>query len=106
VRQRETLDWSLATASVALDLDGITVTRARVVLGQVAPIPWVAAETEEFLKGKAIDSAVADKAGEVAVQKARALSMNQYKIQLTRVAVKRALLTAAGMMTMEEEAGR
>jgi xanthine dehydrogenase YagS FAD-binding subunit len=105
VRQRETLDWSLATASVVLELDGINIARARVVLGQVAPIPWVAAETEDFLKGKAIDRAVADKAGEIAVQKARALSMNQYKIQLTRVAVKRALLTAAGMLEeMEEEA--
>ncbi len=104
VRQRETLDWSLATASIVLELDGITVLRARVVLGQVAPIPWVAAETEELLKGKAIGPAVADKAGETAVQKARALSMNQYKIQLTRVAVKRALLTAAGMMETEGEA--
>lgn len=102
VRQRETLDWSLATASVALEMDGVTVTRARIVLGQVAPMPWVAAESEEFLKGKAIAPAVADKAGEIAVQKARALSMNQYKIQLTRVAVKRALLTAAGMMTEGE----
>ena len=96
VRQRETLDWSLATASVALEMEGITVTRARVVLGQVAPIPWVASDAEEFLKGKAIDPSVADKAGEMAVQKARALSMNQYKIQLTRVAVKRALLMAVG----------
>lgn len=104
VRQRETLDWSLATASVVLEIDGITVTYARVVLGQVAPIPWVAVETEEFLKGKAIDRSVADKAGEIAVQKARALSMNPYKIQLTRVAVKRALLTAAGMLEMAEEA--
>ncbi len=102
VRQRETLDWSLATASVALEMDGVTITRAWVVLGQVAPIPWVAAETEEFLKGKAIDRSVADKAGEIAVQKARALSMNPYKIQLTRVAVKRALLTSVGRM--EEEA--
>jgi len=101
VRQRETLDWSLATASVVLEMAGGTVSRARVVLGQVAPIPWAATEAEEFIKGKAIDRTVADKAGEIAVQKARALSMNAYKIQLTRVAVKRALLAAAGMT--EEE---
>ena len=101
VRQRETLDWSLATASVVLEVAGGTVSRARVVLGQVAPIPWAAAEAEEFLKGKAINRTVAEKAGEIAVQKARALSMNAYKIQLTRVAVKRALLTAAG--SLEEE---
>jgi xanthine dehydrogenase YagS FAD-binding subunit len=105
VRQRETLDWSLATASVVLEMEGGRVSRARVVLGQVAPIPWIATEAEEFLKGKSIDAAIADKAGEAAVQKARALSQNRYKIQLARVAVKRALVTAAGLGAgmMEEE---
>jgi xanthine dehydrogenase YagS FAD-binding subunit len=97
VRQRETLDWSLATASVALTLDGGRVSQARVVLGQVAPIPWIATEAEEFLRGKAIDAAVAEAAGQAAVQRAKALSHNRYKIQLTRVAVKRALLAAAGI---------
>ena len=97
VRQRETLDWSLATAAVALEMDpGGLVKRARVVLGQVAPIPWAAADAEPFLQGKAVDAAVAEKAGEAAVQGAKALSKNRYKIQLARVAVRRALLAAAG----------
>ncbi|HEX9944430.1 MAG TPA: FAD binding domain-containing protein [Thermoanaerobaculia bacterium] len=97
VRQRETLDWSLATAAIALEMNGGRVGRARVVLGQVAPIPWIATEAEEFLRGKAVDAAVAEAAGQAAVQRARALSQNRYKIQLTRVAVKRALLAAAGI---------
>ena len=65
------------------------------------PIPWAAVEAEELLRGKAIDAAVAAQAGEAAVQKARALSHNRYKIQLARVAVKRALLKAAGRMEGE-----
>ncbi|HEX3131066.1 MAG TPA: xanthine dehydrogenase family protein subunit M [Thermoanaerobaculia bacterium] len=97
VRQRETLDWSLATASVVLDMDGATVKRARVVLGQVAPIPWTAKATEELLAGKTLDRALAEKAGEAAIQGAKPLSRNRYKVQLARVAVKRALLEAAGM---------
>jgi xanthine dehydrogenase YagS FAD-binding subunit len=102
VRQRETLDWSLATAAVTLEMDDSgKVSRARIVLGQVAPIPWTAAEAEELLRGKAVDLAVAEQAGDAAVQKARALSHNHYKIQLARVAVKRALLMAAGMMAEE-----
>ena len=96
VRQRETLDWSLATASVALEMDGGQVKRARVVLGQVAPIPWTAKEAEQYLQGKGVDEDVAAKAGEAAVQGAKALSRNRYKIQLARVAVRRALLAAAG----------
>jgi xanthine dehydrogenase YagS FAD-binding subunit len=96
VRQRQSLDWSLATASVALEMDGSRVRRARLILGQVAPIPWQAKEAEAFLKGKTIDEAVAAKAGEAAVQDAKPLSRNRYKIQLARTAVKRALLAAAG----------
>jgi xanthine dehydrogenase YagS FAD-binding subunit len=102
VRQRETLDWSLATASVALEMapDG-KVSQARVVLGQVAPMPWVSAEAAEVLKGKPLDAAQAARAGDAAVQKAFSLEGNRYKIQLARVAVKRALITAGGIF--EEE---
>lgn len=96
VRQRETLDWSLATAAVALEMDSGRVTRARVVLGQVAPVPWAAREVESFLAGKPIDEGVAEEAGKLAVQGAKPLSQNRYKIQLARVAVRRALLAAIG----------
>ena len=97
VRQRETLDWSLATASVTLEMDGRRVTKARVVLGQVAPIPWTSKEAEAVLQGQTLDRALAQKAGEAAVQGAKPLSRNRYKVQLARVAVQRALLAAAGM---------
>jgi xanthine dehydrogenase YagS FAD-binding subunit len=97
VRQRETLDWSLATASVVLEMDDTRVARASIVLGQVAPIPWRAKAAEALLAGKAIDRALAEKAGEAAVEGAKPLSRNRYKVQLARVAVKRALLAAAGM---------
>jgi len=101
VRQRETLDWSLATAAVALETDGGVVKRARVVLGQVAPVPWVARDVETYLAGKPVDEVVAEEAAKLAVQNAKALSRNRYKIQLARVAVRRALLAAAGAV-MEE----
>lgn len=97
VRQRHSLDWSLATASVALDVRGGRVEEARVVLGQVAPVPWRAAAAERLLRGKSVDAALAAQAGEAAVEGARPLSRNRYKIQLARVAVKRALLAASGL---------
>lgn len=96
VRQRPTLDWALAAAGVSLELDGDTVAGARVVLGQVAPTPWPAREAESFLAGKRIDEQVAERAGELAVQGARPLSRNGYKVRLARTAVKRALLRATG----------
>ncbi|HXG92833.1 MAG TPA: FAD binding domain-containing protein [Blastocatellia bacterium] len=95
VRQKEALDWPLAAASVALTMNGNKVTAARVVLGHVAPVPWRSTEAEEALVGKTITEETAKAAGDAAVSKAKALSRNGYKIQLARVAVKRAVLEAA-----------
>ena len=95
VRQKEALDWPLAAAAVVLHLDGEAVTSARVVLGHVAPVPWVSPEAAQALTGKTVSEGVADDAGKAAVSKATPLSRNGYKVQLARVAVKRAILRAA-----------
>jgi xanthine dehydrogenase YagS FAD-binding subunit len=95
VRQKEALDWPLAAASVALKMSGGKVSSARVVLGHVAPTPWRSTAAEESLAGKAITEDVAKAAGEAAVTGAKSLGRNAYKIQLARVAVKRAILEAA-----------
>lgn len=95
VRQREALDWPLATASVALRMSGDKVKSAQIVMGHVAPVPWPADEAEKLLAGQVITEEAAKKAGEAAVRGAKPLSGNRYKVQLARVAVKRALLEAA-----------
>ena len=92
IREREAIDWPLATASVALTMKGNSIGTARVVLGHVAPTPWVATEAEAALAGKVLDEALAEAAGKAAVTGAKPLSDNEYKVQLARVAVKRALL--------------
>ena len=96
VRQKQTFDWPLALASVALWMDGNTVKQANVVLGAVAPVPWVSQEAAQALVGKPLNEQSADAAAQAAVSIAKPLSRNAYKIQLTRVAVKRALMQAAG----------
>ena len=96
VRQKDAMDWPLAIASVALSFDGNKVRSARVVMGQVAPTPWRSKEAEAALVGKAITEETAKAAGDAAVSGAKSLGRNAYKIQLARVAVKRAVLAAAG----------
>jgi xanthine dehydrogenase YagS FAD-binding subunit len=97
VRQREALDWPLAAASVALTLDAAKkVKAARIALGHVAPTPWLASEAAEYLVGKTINEEVAAEAGKIALAQAKPLSRNAYKVQLARVAVKRAIMQAAG----------
>jgi xanthine dehydrogenase YagS FAD-binding subunit len=95
VRQRTLLDWPLTTASVALKMDGGTVSAAKIVLGHVAPIPWQADDAAKWLVGKKITEETAAAAGDAAVRGAKPLSQNGYKVQLAKVSVKRALLAAA-----------
>ena len=97
VRQKEALDWPLAAAAVSLSLENSVVSDARIVLGHVAPIPWISAKAAEALLGKPITYDSAGLSGEAATDGAKALSRNRYKIQLARVAVKRAILRAAGL---------
>ena len=97
LRQKAQFDWPLATAAVVLQMDGHTVKTARVVMGQVAPIPWPSPEAERALAGKTVSAEVAEEAGKAAVSKATPLSGNAYKVTLARVAVKRAVLRAAGI---------
>lgn len=98
VRPGKSLDWSLATAAVALRMEGDRVASedgARIVLGQVAPTPWRASGAQEALAGRSLDEDTIAGAAEAAVAGATPLSMNRYKIQLARVAVRRALERAA-----------
>lgn len=94
VRQKAAFDWPLAVAAVALEMNGSRVQSARVVMGHVAPVPWVSKEAAEVLMGKAISEDTAKAAADAAVQNARPLSHNTYKVQLALVAVKRAIAKA------------
>jgi xanthine dehydrogenase YagS FAD-binding subunit len=57
-------------------------------------MPWLASDAEKLLVGKTISDQVALEAGTAAVTGAKRLSQNGYKIQLARIAVKRAILRA------------
>jgi len=96
VRQKAAFDWPLAMASVALEMNGSTVKSARVVMGHVAPIPWVSDEAAAALAGKTITPDTAMAAANAALAHAKPLSMNKYKVTLAKVAVKRAILNAGG----------
>lgn len=96
VRQKAAFDWPLALAAVSLKMDGSSVQSARVVLGHVAPVPWISSGAEQVLTGKNINEDVAKAAAEAALKDARPLSRNAYKVQIARVTLKRAILKAAG----------
>lgn len=94
VRQMAAFDWALASCAVRLVADGDRITEARVWLGSVAPTPLRAEAAEKALLGKAFTEARARAAGEAAVTTASPLPGNGYKVQLTKVVVRRALMQA------------
>ena len=97
VRFKQSHDWPLAMASVALSLQGNTIRNARVVMGAVAPVPWRSAGAEAALTGKTLSEEVAMAAADASVVGAKPMSQNAYKVQIARTAVKRAIMKAGGM---------
>jgi xanthine dehydrogenase YagS FAD-binding subunit len=95
VRFKQSHDWPLAMASVALSMKGNTIGSARVVMGAVAPVPWRSPAAEAALAGKPVSDQTAIAAADAAVAEARPMSNNAYKVQIARTAVKRAILKAA-----------
>ena len=96
VRQRAAFDWPLAQASVTLEMDGNTVKSARSGARAGRAHTVDSSGSEQALVGKSITPETAMAAANAAVARARPLSHNKYKITLTKVAVKRAILQAAG----------
>ncbi len=97
VRYKQSHDWPLGTASAVLDLNGTMVRGARIVMGAVAPVPWRSQNAERALVGKAITEQAAMAAADAAIQGAKPMTGNAYKVQIARTAVKRAIMKAAGM---------
>jgi xanthine dehydrogenase YagS FAD-binding subunit len=100
VRYKASHDWPLAFTTVVLAMNGARIGSARVVLGAVAPVPWRSKPAEAALAGKTLDEAAADAAGQAAVSEAKPMSGNEYKVQIARTAVKRAVMRAAGLATV------
>ena len=95
VRERAAFDWPLVSAAIALKVSGGVVREARVVLGQVATIPWRSAAAEKALVGKAVGAASAEAAGKAAVEGAQPMSDNGYKVDLTATLVRRTVASLA-----------
>jgi xanthine dehydrogenase YagS FAD-binding subunit len=98
VRDRESYEFALASAAVALDLaDDGTVNGARIALGGVATKPWRANEAEAALAGRHLDQGSARHAAEIAFASAQTRDGNAYKPELGKRTLVRALLQASEM---------
>ena len=90
---RKPIDFAVVSvASVLYVEDGICA-EANIVIGAVAPVPIKAVTAERIIKGRAITPEAAAEAAEAAVANAKPLSMNAYKVEITKTLVRRAILS-------------
>ncbi len=90
-RIRQSADFALSSVAAVARISGGICEDIRIVLGGVAPFPYVASMAEEDIRGKKLDEGLISQAAEVSVEGAKPLSMNGYKVDLTKALVRRAL---------------
>jgi xanthine dehydrogenase YagS FAD-binding subunit len=97
IRDRQSYEFALASAAVALEMSDDRIVHARIALGGVASRPWRAHEAEAILNGKhaTVDNFRA--AAEATFAKAQPSQDNRYKIALGKQTLVRALSQAAEM---------
>lgn len=94
VADRQAWDFALASVASTLDMEGDTVRDARIVVGAVSPRPLRMTAVEDYIRGRTIDDGTLARAGDMAIEGARPLFLNEYKIPLTRNLVRRAIRDA------------
>jgi xanthine dehydrogenase YagS FAD-binding subunit len=97
IRDRESYEFALASAAVALDMDAGNVRQARIALGGLATRPWRPKEAEAALAGKPLDDSSLRAAAETAFRDARPHEHNSFKIELGKQTLMRALRQAAAL---------
>jgi xanthine dehydrogenase YagS FAD-binding subunit len=97
VRDRESYEFALASAVVALDIGNGRVRDVRIALGGVATVPWRATAAESALKGKVVNEASWRAAADAAFTGARGHEHNAFKVELGKRTLMRALDQAAGL---------
>ncbi len=95
VRDRASYAFALISVAGALEVVGSEIKNARIALGGVAHKPWRAIAAEEFLKGKTASKNTFTEAAEIALKDAKPLKYNEFKVELVKRAISRALAVSA-----------
>lgn len=102
VRDRDSYQFALASAAIAMHFEGGVVRSVRIALGGVATVPWRAHEAEAVLSGQRLNEALAARAAEVAFESAQPRRHNAFKVPLGKRVLVRALLETHAMSVAHE----
>ena len=92
-KERQAMDFALASVALAAEVDDEEVVSARLALGGVAPMPYRAHAAENAILGNRTADIDANEIGRLAVEGATPLSDNRYKLRLASGLVARAVST-------------
>ncbi|WP_020662312.1 FAD binding domain-containing protein [Amycolatopsis benzoatilytica] len=92
IRDRQSYEFALCSAAVALDIQDGKIADARVAVGGVATVPWRLPAVEEALRGAELTEEAFAAAAAEAVAGAKPLSGNAFKPSLLKRTIVRALL--------------
>lgn len=95
VRDRSSYEFALTSAAVGLDVSGGVIRSARVAMGGVGTKPWRSRDAESALAGKAANEATFRAAAEAAMRDAKGQGHNDFKIELGKRTLVRALTDLA-----------
>jgi xanthine dehydrogenase YagS FAD-binding subunit len=91
IRERQVWDFPLVNIAAALKVSGGMIAGSRFVVNAVAAHPMRLTAVENAIAGKPRNEETAAMAGDLAVQGARPLAHNGYKVPLVKSLVKRAI---------------
>ncbi|BAZ12716.1 molybdopterin dehydrogenase FAD-binding protein [Calothrix sp. NIES-4071] len=95
LRDRASYSFALISVAAILDIDNNKIRNARIALGGVAHKPWRTQEAEQFLVGKAVDETLFQQAADLALRNAQPLEHNKFKVEMSKRAIRRALMVSA-----------
>jgi xanthine dehydrogenase YagS FAD-binding subunit len=96
VRERESFEYALVAAAATVTLKDGAIASCRLALGSVAQKPWRLRQAEKALAGRKLTREAVLPAIRAALDEARPLAHNRYKVDLAARAAMRALLAAGG----------
>ncbi|QQM38143.1 FAD binding domain-containing protein [Streptomyces liliifuscus] len=97
VRDRQSYEFALTSAAVALHVRGGVIREARVAAGGVGTVPWKLPTVERHLIGERPSESLWTAAAATAAEGARPLQHNRFKVELLKRTVERQLRIVGGM---------
>jgi len=90
-RIRRSIDFALSSVATVVQVQDGVIQDVSLVLGGIAPLPYVASKAEENMIGRKLGDELIEETAEISLEEARPLQMNHYKVELTKGLVRRAL---------------